>query len=245
MRKIYIGTSGWSYKDWKETFYPTSIKPNEYLKFYAQHFPATEINTSFYHLPKQETVSNWVQAVPAKFMFCPKLSRYATHIKKLREPENTLPSFFEAIEPLKKHCGPILIQLPPSLKFQEDIANIFFQYLHQHFSFYKYALEIRHNSWLEKNSLQLMKHYKIALVMAHSGGKYSYTEIITARHVYMRFHGPNGNYNSSYRKKQLQYFANKIKNFATSHTVWAFFNNDGKGYAVKNAYTLIDLIKKS
>jgi uncharacterized protein YecE (DUF72 family) len=78
---INIGTSGWSYKHWKEIFYPPKMKPTDYLSFYAQKFDITEINTSFYHLPKPETVLGWIEKVPKGFRFCPKISRYLTHMK--------------------------------------------------------------------------------------------------------------------------------------------------------------------
>src|SRR6478609_7365479 len=119
-QSIHIGTSGWSYKDWKELFYPKGLKTTEWISYYAITFRITEINSSFYHLPKRQTVEGWVNKVPPDFLFCPKMSRYLTHIKRLKEPEESLERFFEVFEPMKNNMGPVLIQLPPSLKFEYE-----------------------------------------------------------------------------------------------------------------------------
>jgi len=120
-KKINIGTSGWSYKHWKGEFYPEEMKPTDYLLFYTEHFDTTEINSSFYHLPRRSTVEQWVEKTPKKFRFCPKISRYITHIKRLHDPEETVARFFEVFEPMKEKMGPVLVQLPPSLKFKKNI----------------------------------------------------------------------------------------------------------------------------
>src|SRR5687768_8695063 len=106
VKKIHIGTSGWSYKHWKEDFYPKGLKQTDWLSFYARSFSITEINTSFYRLPAAETVINWTKKVPKKFLFCPKMSRYLTHMKKLHDPEEPLERFFEIFQPMKKTNGP-------------------------------------------------------------------------------------------------------------------------------------------
>src|SRR4051812_23915574 len=111
---VHIGTSGWSYKHWRGIYYPEEMKPTDYLAFYAQSFQVSEINSSFYNLPKVATVEGWVKKVPKGFMFCPKMSRYLTHMKKLHDPEESLERFFEVFEPMRKHMGPVLVQLPPS-----------------------------------------------------------------------------------------------------------------------------------
>src|SRR5438270_3237131 len=93
--KIHIGTSGWSYKHWKGIFYPPKLKATSWLPYYTDYFKTTEINTSFYHLPKDTTIEKWMGDVPAGFRFSVKMSRYLTHMKKLREPEESLERFFE------------------------------------------------------------------------------------------------------------------------------------------------------
>lgn len=240
--EIHIGTSGWSYKHWKNIFYPEGLKPTEWLKFYAQHFNITELNTSFYHLPLLTTTKAWAKKVPAGFMFCPKMSRYLTHMKKLNEPEESFVQFFEVFAPLKRKLGPVLIQLPPSLHFHADKAAHLYKLCKKQYAYYKFAMEIRHASWLEKESLDLMKQYNIAFVIAQSGTRFPYAEIVTAQHIYIRFHGPQQLYASAYTDEQLANFAALFKQWKNNgHSVWAFFNNDVFGYAVKNAKRLIEM----
>ncbi len=171
---INIGTSGWSYKHWKEIFYPPKMKPTDYLSFYAQKFDTTEINTSFYHLPKPETVLGWIEKVPKGFRFCPKISRYLTHMKKLRDPEEPLERFFEVFEPMNKLMGPLLVQLPRMVKFNYDVADHFFSVLKKSYKKYEFVLEPRHNTWFETDALTLLAKYNIGLVISQSGEAFPY-----------------------------------------------------------------------
>ena len=240
--EIHIGTSGWSYKHWKNIFYPEGLKATDWLKFYAQHFKITELNTSFYHLPALTTTQAWAKKVPQGFMFCPKMSRYLTHMKKLNDPEESFAQFFEVFAPLKRKLGPVLIQLPPSLHFHTDKAERLYGLCKKQYSYYRFAMEVRHVSWLEKESLDLMKHYNIAFVIAQSGTRFPYAEFVTAQHIYVRFHGPQQLYASSYSDEQLENFATLFKQWQKEgHSVWAFFNNDVFGYAIENAKRLITM----
>lgn len=239
-----IGTSGWSYQHWKEIFYPFEMKSTAWLTFYAEKFKVTEINTSFYHLPKPATVTGWVNKVPSDFLFCPKISRYLTHIKRLKEPEEPLERFFEIFYPIKNNLGPVLVQLPPSFKFDYDRAEHFYKMLKQKYSDYDFAMEVRHNTWMEEESLTLMSKYDIAFIISQSGSRFPYGEIVTAKNVYIRFHGPESLYSSSYTDSQLHEFAMKFKNWIKEgHQIWAFFNNDIGGYAFANAQTLIQMMQ--
>jgi uncharacterized protein YecE (DUF72 family) len=241
---IHIGTSGWSYAHWKHIFYPDDLKPTEYLAWYAKTFKVTEINTSFYHLPTDKTVAKWTEAVPAKFKFCPKISRYITHIKRLLEPEDTLPKFFKVFDTIHKRLGPVLIQLPPTLQFEESRVNHFFDVLTKNYSDYSFALEARHESWMTDEAAALLKHYKTAWVIADSGKRWPSAEMITSKNIYLRFHGPDGSFGTNYTSRQLSSYAEKIKEWQKKrHKIWAFFNNDGHGYAIKNAQKLISLLE--
>jgi uncharacterized protein YecE (DUF72 family) len=241
---IHIGTSGWSYKHWKKIFYPPQLKPPEWIVFYSNQFKITEINASFYRLPLKETVINWTKKVPKDFMFCPKMSRYLTHMKKLLEPEETLERFFEVFEPMQKMMGPVLIQLPPSLKFNYDKADHLYHLLRTKYKNYEFVMEVRHNTWLEEESLTLMAKYDIGLVISQSGERFPYSEMITAKNIYIRFHGPQALYASSYPDKMLQDFAKKFKKWEKEgHVIWAFFNNDIFGYAIEDAKRLLQLLE--
>lgn len=239
--KIYIGTSGWSYKDWKGIFYDEKLKSSDYLAFYSKSFNTTEINTSFYHLPLVKTIEGWISKVPGGFKFCPKISRYITHIKRLREPEEPLERFFTIFEPMKKMMGPVLIQLPPSLKFDLNIAKYFFEVLKENYTGYNFALEARHASWFEKESIDLLSKYEIAFVISNSNNLFPYAEFTTAKNVYLRFHGPKELFASLYTKKAMNDYARKFIAWQKQgHDVWAFFNNDWHGYALENANYLKD-----
>lgn len=242
--KVYIGTSGWSYKDWKGVYYPEKLKPTEWLMFYANDFDITEVNTSFYHLPKPQTILNWADKVPDSFKFCPKMSRYLTHMKQLNEPEEPLQRFFEVFDPVRRYLGPILIQLPPRLKFNLDKTEHFFEILKHDYKKYDFALEVRHLTWMEKEPLALMKRYDIAFVISQSGVGFPYAEHITSKNVYLRFHGPGKLYASKYSDEDMKIYAKKIRAWVKNgHDVWVFFNNDWFTYAIQNAKTLMKLLK--
>jgi uncharacterized protein YecE (DUF72 family) len=242
---IHIGTSGWSYKHWKGIYYPPKLPSTKWLEFYTQTFRTTEINASFYRIPAEETVINWTRRVPKDFLFCPKMSRYLTHMKKLHDPEEPLERFFNVFEPMKKMMGPVLVQLPPFLKFNYDLAEQFYLLLKKQYRSYDFVMEVRHDTWMHEDSFTLMTKYDIGLVISQSGYTFPYREMITAKNIYIRFHGPKELYASSYSDKMLKDFAAKFRQWVKEgHVVWAFFNNDIHGYAVEDAKRLMEMTEK-
>jgi uncharacterized protein YecE (DUF72 family) len=235
----HIGTSGWSYKHWKGVYYAEQLKPVEYLHFYSQEFDCTEINTSFYHLPKAQTVQKWVAEVPPGFIFCPKLSRYVTHFKKLHDPAEAMEVFFSVFDPVADRLGPILVQLPANVHFNAGVARDFYQLLSTTYKQYDFSIEVRDKTWFTRESLDLMEQYGVGLVIASSGKHFPYKEAVTARHIYLRFHGPEGLYSSSYAALTLRAYARKCAKWLhDKHQVWIFFNNDIYMHAIENARTL-------
>lgn len=245
--KIHIGTSGWQYPHWREVFYPKEVSVAQQLRYYSQVFAATEINSTFYRLPSGAAVRNWVQTVGKNFRFCPKISRYITHAKKLNDPEQGVPRFFDVFDPYRRHCGPVLIQLPAAVAFNEEKTAGFFTYLRQHYGDWKFSLEARHETWMSAESVDLLKKYRIGWVMVDAGKRWpSSHEIVTARHIYVRLHGPDGSYATSYTSGYLRKLADKCLAWQqTGHDCWVFFNNDIHGYAVENARLLQKLTGKS
>ena len=238
MNRVWIGTSGWSYRHWRGVFYPKEVKPAGFLEYYTRHFDCVELNASFYRLPKKETVAGWVQRTPGYFRFAAKLHRLVTHQKKLHLVEEALAAYFSVMEALKPRLGPILIQLPPSLSFDAERVDRFLRLLTTDYGSYRYALEARHNSWMNEEALTLLKRYAISWTIAHSD-RFPYLEAVTAPWVYLRFHGPGRLYASNYTDEMLAPFADRIARWVQQgHTVWAFFNNDVGGHAVRNALTL-------
>ena len=241
--KLHIGTSGWSYKHWRNIFYPSGLPVSKQLGFYSSQFDTTEINSSFYRLPSATAVSHWQESVKSTFRFCPKISRWVTHAKKLNDPASSLPRFFEVFDPFRKSCGPVLIQLPANLAFHSEKATLFFSYLHQNYKGWLFSLEARHISWISQDAQALLKKYKTGWVIADSGGRWPSSEIITAKHIYLRFHGPDGSYATSYSDDLLNSYARKCSAWLKGgHELWVFFNNDIYGYAIQNAMRLRELI---
>lgn len=115
-KKIHIGTSGWSYKHWRGTFYPQEIKIKDHFNYYTRHFNTVEINNTFYGLPSPETFLKWNNTVNDDFLFVIKANRYITHIKKLSNASESMTLFMERIKLLGKKLGPVLFQLPPTFK---------------------------------------------------------------------------------------------------------------------------------
>jgi len=237
--KFRIGTSGWSYKDWSEIFYPKNVRAKDWLSFYSKTFDCTEINSSFYRLPSKETVINWVRSVPKDFKFCPKMSRYLTHMKKLRQPEEPLERFFSIFEPMKRKLGPVLIQLPKMIRFDQKITEHFYKLLTEKYSSYTFAIEVRHESWMTESSYSLMAKYGVAFVISHSGDHFPYAEVVTSKNIYFRFHGPGSLYKTKYQSATMKRYSRLFKRWLDQgRDLWIFFNNDWFGYGIDNALTL-------
>jgi uncharacterized protein YecE (DUF72 family) len=194
-------------------------------------------------MPKTQTVEKWLSAVPDDFKFCVKLSRYITHIKRLKEAEQPLFRFFDVFKIAKSKMGPVLIQLPPNLKFDEQVTEAFFDTLMCNYDEYDYALEARHPSWVCDEAFDLLRRYHTSWVVAQSGVGFPCAETITAKHIYLRFHGPGKLFDSSYSQEMLMAYARKIRLWLNEgHSVWAFFNNTMNGHAIQNVIDIEHMI---
>jgi uncharacterized protein YecE (DUF72 family) len=234
---IYIGTSGWSYKHWKGNFYPADIKDSDEFAFFLKHFSTVEINSSFYHLPKAETFSNWRKKTPKNFLFSVKASRYITHMKKLKNDDDGLENFLEQAKNLKEKLGPILFQLPPGWKLNLERLEEFLSVLPKK---YRYTFELRNHTWHDKKVYDLLKKYNCALCIYDLQHFFSPVKI-TSDFVYIRFHGPADKYAGNYTKAFLKKWAKKILQWkADGLDVFVYFDNDQSGYAAFNAQTLIE-----
>ncbi len=234
--RAYIGTSGFYYEDWKGVFYPEDLSKSKYLDFYIQNFDTVELNSVFYHLPKQKSVENWAKKASSDFLYSLKAYRGITHYKKLKDAKEELYLFLHLIKPLKSHTGMILFQLPPSLKKDINLLADFLSLLPESFN---YAFEFRDKSWYEDDVYELLKRYDIAFCI-HDFGKKKTPVIETSKNIYIRFHGPSGYYRGSYEDDYLKEWAKKIKEFLKrNRRVFCYFNNDFPAFAVKNAKTLI------
>ena len=246
--KIFVGTSGWQYLHWKEKFYPKSLKPEDFLSFYSQHFSSVEINSSFYHFVKKETFEKWrTKVVNKKFIFALKLHRLFTHIRKLnikKEDEKLLEEFLKNSALLRENLGPFLIQLPPTFKDKEKIKifiKIFKKISKKIFKkIPKIALEPRHKNLINDNFFAFLKKEKIAFVISDSS-RWPTKIVKTANFVYLRFHGKPQLFVSSYSREELKKYAIEIKKLKPK-IIYAYFNNDARGYAVDNAKMFSELL---
>jgi uncharacterized protein YecE (DUF72 family) len=239
VKNVFIGTSGWSYNHWKENFYPKNLKNNKWLSYYSSAFSTVEVNTTFYHLPKNTTILNWFAQVPDHFLFSIKASRYITHQKRLLDCEESLDIFFNSIKDLKSKVGPILFQLPPSFKINKDRLIDFIDCLKDD---YRYVFEFRHNSWFVDEIYDLLSKKGIGLCITDLNGALS-PEKITSDFVYIRLHGPKQSYKGSYSQVKLKSWKKKIQRWSAKNSVYCYFDNEEKGYAIQDAQSLQKLLE--
>lgn len=240
---LYIGTSGWSYQHWAGIFYPGNIPPAQFLEYYFTKFDCVELNASFYQLPFKATVSGWMRRTPERFRFCTKLSRFITHQKHLANCEEALKNYFDRIEGLNPKLGPILIQLPPGFPYDKERFVDFMETLQQQQYGYRFAVEIRDESWIRDEFFDLLSRYSVAFVIPDAGGKFPYAEAVTTDFIYLRFHGRKQLYATDYTTNDLTCFSEKIQEWLNEgKDVWAFFNNDFGGYSPKNALELKEIM---
>jgi uncharacterized protein YecE (DUF72 family) len=235
MANIRIGTSGWHYKHWVGKFYPKKFPASKMLAYYYERFDTVEINNSFYVLPKIETLGCWRDVTPKNFEFAIKASRFLTHNKKLKEPENALNNFLPRAEALGKKLGPILFQLPPRWRINLERLEEFLEALPK---YHYYTFEFREQSWLTEETYKLLRKYNAAFCIYELAGFHSPIEI-TANWTYIRLHGPGGKYQGSYSDSVLRAWAERIVDWSERlKGIYVYFDNDQAGYAAFNALTL-------
>jgi uncharacterized protein YecE (DUF72 family) len=232
---IHIGTSGWSYNHWRGPFYPETIRSPDMLRFYAGTFDTVEINNSFYHLPLPSVFERWRESTPERFLFSVKASRYITHIKRLRDPLDTLERFLDAAEVLEHKLGPILFQLPPRWPFDPDRLAVFLDALP---STHTYVFEFRDQSWHCDEALGMLREHECAFCIYELAGVRS-PLALTASTVYVRLHGPDGSYAGSYSPRALRTWTRRFEQWASEgRDVYCYFDNDQLAYAAKNAESI-------
>jgi uncharacterized protein YecE (DUF72 family) len=238
--QLRIGTSGWSYDHWVGPFYPRELPAGRRLSHYVRHFDSAEINSSFYNLPSERTLQAWCRVVPARFLFTAKASRYITHMKKLKDPQQGLSTFLERISLLGDRLGPILFQLPPRWRFNAERLERFLAALSTDF---QYAFELRDRSWINERAMELLTGYRVAFCIYDLNG-YLSPKKVTTEFVYVRLHGPDGPYRGGYDRQALAGWAGAFAGWlAEGVDVYCYFDNDEAGHAVDNALTLRDLLR--
>jgi len=230
---VYIGTSGFFYKNWVGDFYPLDVPKYRYFEYYSKFFNSLELNSTFYRFPKLTTMKSWKYKIKNEFKLSIKANRIITHTKRLNCNENYLNDFLEIVSILEDKLGAVLFQLPPSLKY--DISRLY-NFVSKLKPELKYAIEFRHKSWYNENTYKILKDKNIALVW-HDFNQEMITEK-TADFEYVRFHGFSGKYRGSYPKEILENIANQL-----SDDAFVYFNNTDDNSAFKDALRFKDIIE--
>ncbi len=171
------------------------------------------------------------------------MSRFITHQMQLVNIERALERYFDVFEEMKEKSGPVLVQLPPGLTYDKSLICNFLDLLKDKYSYYRFAIEVRHESWIRDEFFDLLAHKGTAFVIADSGNRFPYYETVTTDLVYLRLHGREQLYASDYSETDLRLYAEKIVHWVNEDKkVWVFFNNDYYGFAVRNAEKLKEIV---
>ena len=237
--RVHIGTSGWHYQHWKGPFYPPDLPDRQLLAAYSRRFDSVEINNSFYRLPADAVFEEWRETVPEGFVFAVKASRYITHMKKLKDPEQSLARFLERAQLLGERLGPILFQLPPRWHLDLERLRTFLEKLP---GAHRYAFEFRDDTWIDARTLTLLADAGAAFCIFDLDGRVTPREV-TADFVYIRLHGPDGPYLGEYPVDTLAGWAEAIAGWRNEgRDVYCYFDNDEAGYAPRDALRLAAMV---
>lgn len=233
--RAFVGTSGWSYTSWKPVFYPQEVKSKDFLRYYATRFLTLEINYTFNHLPTEKNIAAWREATPANFLFALKASQHITHVRKLGEPAETLPMFFDRARPLGDRLGPVLFQTPPWLKRDDDRLAGFLASLPRDL---RCGLEVRHPSWYVDEVYELLQTAGVALV--HAEGEKAPSPVDTlgvmASFAYARLRKREG-----YSDGDIAAWASRLRPMIEAgKDVYVYFRHDDTGANALSAERLRD-----
>jgi uncharacterized protein YecE (DUF72 family) len=232
---VRVGCSGWQYKHWRGNFYPADLPLKSWFEHYAAVFDTVEINNSFYRLPEAETFGAWAARAPRGFLFAVKASRFLTHMKKLKDPEDPLDRFFSRARFLGPHLGPVLYQLPPGWKLDRGRLEHFLMTVPADV---RQVVEFRDPTWYTPEVYAMLEHHRVALCLHDMPGSAT-GRLRVGPCVYVRFHGASGRYDGSYPDEQLADWAAWLEEHARNGVgVYAYFNNDVGGHAPRNALAL-------
>jgi uncharacterized protein YecE (DUF72 family) len=234
MSHCYLGTIGFSYKDWLGEFYPIGTTQREYLPYYCKVFNSVELDTTFHSIPQQAKVQSWYTTSPLEFKFCIKTPRIITHELKLKGAQGLVIEFIESLSPLRGKLGPILIQLPPS--YTQENYSVLDEFLEILPRSHRYAIEFRHSSWYNVKTTQLLNRHQVCWVTLDYPNLPKQI-ILTTDFLYFRWIGINGMYHHHTHEQvdktpQLRSWVQAIDPFLEKvPMIYGFFNNDYAGFA--------------
>jgi uncharacterized protein YecE (DUF72 family) len=234
--RAFVGTSGFAYKPWKGPFYPADLKDDQMLSYYAQHFRTVEINNTFYRMPGEDMLSKWAQQTPDDFLFVLKASRRITHIKRLKDEDDSTGYLFTKAQALGAKLGPVLFQLPPN--FKKDVPRLQ-AFLEKIPPSRDITLEVRNPTWLEDEVYDTLRQHKVALCAADMGGDDDEPEqevplVSTAEWGYLRLR------RDTYSDADLVAWVSRIRDQPWNR-VFVFFKHEDEGQAPKLASRFMEL----
>ena len=233
--KLHVGTSGYSYKEWKGNFYPEDLPAKEMLSYYSRRLPAVEINNTFYRQPQPSMIENWKAQVPARFRFSIKATQRITHIKRLNNVADETKYLLETAGLLEERLGVVLFQLPPNMKKDADRLKTFLECLPAET---RSAFEFRHESWFDDETFGLLRGKDCALVVSDTDEK-PLTEIIgTAHWGYLRLR------RTAYEENDLSEWLKRVGDQKWKDA-FIFFKHEDEGTGPKLAARFIELAKTS
>jgi uncharacterized protein YecE (DUF72 family) len=236
-----IGTSGWSYDHWAGVLYPPRLDSRRRLEAYVGAFGTVELNASFYRWPRAAVFAGWRERLPEGFRMSVKAPRGLTHARRLQDPEVWAPRIEEGWRALGGRAGMLLAQLHPAHERDDDRLDRFLAAMPADIPV---AVELRHDSWHVEEVFRILERHGASYCVM-SGARLPCVLRATAQRVYVRFHGPDHDalYAGSYSDDDLRWWADRVREWeGAGHEVWAYFNNDGEGNAVRNAQRLIELL---
>jgi uncharacterized protein YecE (DUF72 family) len=229
---LLVGTSGWQYADWKNVLYQ-GVPQRGWLERYAEYFGTVESNAAFYRLPTASTIERWRDLTPPTFVMAVKASRYLTHVRRLKEPEEPVKRMLEVIRELGPKLGPILLQLPPTLTADPTLLT-------QCLSFFpsdvRIAVEPRHDSWWTESIREILAEHSAALCWADRAGRPVTPLWQTTNWTYLRCHEGTAQPWPNYSDGELRSWADRVSQVrADGGDSYVYFNNDPGGAAIRNA----------
>lgn len=235
---IFVGTSGWTYPDWRGRFYPPRLPRREWLAYYAERFPTVELNVTTYRLPKPTDLARWTSVRPG-FTYTIKLSRLITHRKRPGEPRAFVDNYFRAVAPLASRVANVLAQFPPWFVYDPGALHAFLDVLPAD---YRHVVEFRHPSWYRDDVYAVLRARGVSLCVHDLRGSET-PLVLTGPVLYVRLHGPVRAYAGSYRRVRLERWAATILALEPQVSgAFVYFNNDERAFAARNAVTLRELL---
>ncbi|MFI8516321.1 DUF72 domain-containing protein [Streptomyces sp. NPDC085481] len=238
---VFIGTSGWQYRDWRGVLYPEGVPQRLWLEEYAGRFAAVENNNAFYRLPERATFAEWRERTPEGFVMAVKASRYLTHIRRLHDPQEPVARLMDRAAGLGDRLGPVLLQLPPTLRADDALLDAVLGCFP---AGVRVAVEPRHESWWTDRTAGVLADRGAALCWADRGSRPVTPLWRTADWGYLRLHEGRALPHPQYGRQALATWADRLaETWRDQADVYVFLNNDAGGAAVRNAETFIRVVE--